>query len=73
MLHLTQLREGGDHVTSFLILGLEGLILTSKALRMEKSMIEELAESLEMFPEVEAPERTKLKADLTVDSKNIIH
>ena len=53
VLHLTQSRIGGDHRTSLLILGFEGLIVTSKDLRMEKSVIDELAERFEILLDID--------------------
>lgn len=66
MLHLTQSRIGGDRKTSLVILGFGGLILTSKNLRIEKSVIDELADRSELLPEQEAPEITMLTTYLTL-------
>lgn len=49
-----------------MILGFGGLILTSKNLRIEKSVIDELVDRSEMLPEKEAPEITMSITDLKV-------
>jgi len=71
VLHLTQLKIGGFQRTSLMIGAFGGLIITSKCLRITKSEIEELATSLVLFPEREAPEIIMLMTDLRLTTLSL--